>query len=104
MSFQHDKKLREVHDLYCLAYEKCALARHKFREFVGFQRRSDGFRLIVSRDDYGGKSSARMGLTVIDWASNVLYRLQEEGFIDLPLDEYFEQLSEVEQKDQGHEN
>jgi len=90
MSFQHDKKLREVHDLYCLAYDKCRAARRKLVEFIGFQKWDDGFRLIASRDDYGGKSSARMGLTTIDWAENVLYRLQEERFIDLPLDEYFE--------------
>lgn len=95
MSFQRSKKLQEVHDLYCLAYEKCRAARRKFREFIGFQKWGDGFRLIASRDDYGGRSSARMGMLVPDWASNVLYRLQEEGFIDLPLDEYFEQLHEV---------
>lgn len=97
MSSQRNKKLQEVHDLYCLAYDKCRAARRKFREFIGFQKRGDGFRLIVSRDNYGGRSSARMGMLVTDWASNVLYRLQEEGFIDvdLPLDEYFEQLGEV---------
>ena len=90
MNFQDDKKLQEVHDLYCLAYDKCRAARRKGVEFVGFQRWKGGFRLIASRDDYGGKSSARMGMFVIDWAENVLYRLQEERFIDLPLDEYFE--------------
>lgn len=95
MNSQNNKRLQEVHDLYCLAYEKCRQARRKFREYIGFQKQGDGFRLIISRDNYGGKSSARMGLTVIDWASNVLYRLQEEGFIDLPLDEYFEQSDEI---------
>jgi len=37
-----------------------------------------------------------MGLSITDWAENVLYRLQECGFVyDLPLDEYFEKLHET---------
>jgi len=86
----------KVHDLYCKAYETCQRADREGKSYIGFRRWRDGFRLIVSRDNCNGMSSARMGLTVPDWAQNVLYRLQECGFVhDLPLDNYFDELHEV---------
>lgn len=94
-------ELREVHQLYCRAYEVCQRARDEGKEYIGFQRAKDGgFKLIASRSNYGGRSSARMGLSVADWASNVLYRLREEAFIDdLPIDAYFEYLTAVGRQD-----
>jgi len=86
----------QVHELYCLAYRKCQQARDEGKDYIGFRRYKDDFRLIVSRDDCNGMSSARLGLGVADWAQNVLYRLQECGFVhDLPLDEYFDKMHEV---------
>lgn len=90
-----DKRLEKVHQLYCQAYEVCRRADLNSREYIGFQRqRAGGFRLVVSKSRHGGRSSARLGLLVPDWAENVLYRLQEESFIpaDWPLDDYFDAL------------
>ena len=89
-------KLQEAHSLYCKAYKICQRATGEGKDYIGFRRWKDSFRLIVSYDHCNGMSSARMGLSITDWAENVLYRLQECGFVyDLPLDEYFEKLHET---------
>ena len=88
--------LEQIHNMYCLAYEKCQKARRAGAEYIGFRRHGDGYQLIISHTN-NGRSSARMGLSVADWACNVLYRLQDCGFIDSDwsLDEYFETLNKT---------
>ena len=88
-------KFEEVHRLYCKAYEVCRRADKEGKGYIGFRHWKDSFRLIVSWDNCNGMSSARPGLGVAAWAQNVLYRLQECGFIHLPLDDYFKKLHEV---------
>ena len=83
---------QQIHELYCKAFAICQRAIKQGDDCIGFRKHKDSFRLIVSRQNCTGKSSARMGLGVADWTSNVLYRLQDEGFIDLPLDDYFDVL------------
>jgi hypothetical protein len=86
------KEKQQIHELYCKAFTACQRAIKQGDDYIGFRRYKSGFRLIVTWQNCNGKSSARMALGAADWASNVLYRLQDEGFIDLPLDDYFTEL------------
>lgn len=92
------QKKTQIHGLYVQAYEACQRAIAAGKPYIGFRhKRGGGFTLIVSKSNCNGQSSAQLGLATADWASNVLYRLREQGFIetDLPLDEYFEELHNV---------
>lgn len=89
----------DIHQLYLSAYSICQRADRERKEYIGFRKdKRQGFKLIVSSDSNNGASSYRSGLMVPDWASNVLYRLRELGFVDNPvedLDRYFSELNNV---------
>lgn len=81
----------KIHQMYERVHAACVRAIIRGKEYIGFQwKRSGGMRLVATGSNCGGKSSNRLDLSTHDWAVNVLYRLQEEGFIswDWPLDEW----------------
>ena len=73
-------QVRVLWSLYVKAFAKCQQARDEGKDYVGFRRVRGEVQFVAAQDNYGGRSSLRVN-PLPDWATNVMYRMADEGYL-----------------------